>query len=150
MRQVEVISKANRGPWQISRVPLIYSRVTRNTYKEVEAQINARLNNWKASSLFLARRTTLKDIESKSIWRIGDRSHIDFWKHQWVPSLERLDQQNTQVTNYSESGSSLTDFLSVSSAWDINKLKEWLSEAMVHKIVSLFPPSPWKQEGHIA
>ncbi|XP_072066055.1 uncharacterized protein [Arachis hypogaea] len=41
-------------------VPIIHSRVTKNTYKEIESKLNARLNSWKASSLSLAGRTTLE------------------------------------------------------------------------------------------
>ncbi|RYR44728.1 hypothetical protein Ahy_A08g041008 isoform B [Arachis hypogaea] len=51
---------------------------------------------------------------------------------------------------YWATGSSLTDFLLVSGAWDINKLKEWLPDDTVHKIISMSPLSPWKQEDHIA
>ncbi|RYR02096.1 hypothetical protein Ahy_B06g080929 [Arachis hypogaea] len=72
------------------------SRVTKETYKEIEGKLNPRLNNWKTSSLFLAKRITLKTIiKPKSAGGLGlkhlkDLNHAYMTKAGWG-LIERKD-----------------------------------------------------------
>ncbi|KAL4299502.1 hypothetical protein AHAS_Ahas17G0107300 [Arachis hypogaea] len=44
----------------------------------------------------------------------------------------------------------LIDFLDVSGQWDVRKLQEFLPEDIVKRIVTISPPSPWKEADCIA
>ncbi|MED6181435.1 hypothetical protein PIB30_118602 [Stylosanthes scabra] len=91
-----------------------------------------------------------KDVEKNFIWRIGDGSRINFWNHNWVPSLGHLTNHVTQVSSQHNLSNSLNDFLLVSGNWDEQQLRNWLPDSVVNQIMAMSPPSPWKGEDQIA
>ncbi|RYR02033.1 hypothetical protein Ahy_B06g080882 [Arachis hypogaea] len=128
----------------------LWARVLRSKYK-CGSDILSRVNRKSSmSNLWKGIVSAWHDVEKKSIWHIGDGSQIKFWEHNWVPNLDSLQQHTTQVIFLGELESSLIDFLNVSGAWDEDKLKEWLPESMVTRIMAMAPPSPWKEADCIA
>ncbi|XP_025679132.1 uncharacterized protein [Arachis hypogaea] len=128
----------------------LWARVLRSKYK-CRSDILPRVNRKSSmSNLWKEIVSAWHDIERNSIWRIGDGSQIKFWEHNWVPNLGSLQQHTTQVISLGDLESSLMNFLNVSGDWDEDKLKEWLPESTVKRIMAMAPPSPWKKADCIA
>ncbi|QHO33127.1 Putative ribonuclease H protein [Arachis hypogaea] len=127
----------------------LWARVLRSKYRcgtDILPNIR-RINN--ASNLWKGVCRAWKDVESNTIWRIGDGSKINFWRHQWIPKLGTLDQHANQVRDSNYSPNSLNNFLSISGHWDDRKLREWLPDEVVQRVLAMAPPSPWKNEDQI-
>ncbi|XP_016167951.1 uncharacterized protein LOC107610411 [Arachis ipaensis] len=54
-----------------------------------------------------------------------------------------------QVNQYLNNNISLNDFFSVSRDWDEAKLKEWLPNNIIDRIIVVAPPSPWKKDDQV-
>ncbi|XP_072064218.1 uncharacterized protein [Arachis hypogaea] len=81
----------------------------------------------------------------KSICWTGEQLEIDREER-----FSLVKSSEGQVRAASDSGTLLTDFLSVSGDWDVAKLKSWLPDLVVQKILAMSPPSTWKEGDHIA
>ncbi|RYR43669.1 hypothetical protein Ahy_A08g040066 [Arachis hypogaea] len=79
-----------------------------------------------------------------------DGSQIRFWDHHWIPGVGNLSANTNQASNSVNYPVMLTDFLDVSGQWDARKLQKILPEDIVNKIISISPPSPWKEADCIA
>ncbi|QHO13829.1 Putative ribonuclease H protein family [Arachis hypogaea] len=103
-----------------------------------------------ASNLWKEVCSAWSDVKRNTTWRIGNGSEINFWDHNWVLKLGWLDQYATQVINTNVSNVSQNEFLSISGGWDEEKLKKWLQEEAVGRILAIAPLSPWKGSDRIA
>nr|XP_029150689.1 uncharacterized protein LOC114925755 [Arachis hypogaea] len=54
-----------------------------------------------------------------------------------------------RVNQYLNNNISLNDFFSVSRDWDEAKLKEWLPNNIIDRIIVVAPPSPWKKDDQV-
>ncbi|RYR22588.1 hypothetical protein Ahy_B03g067891 [Arachis hypogaea] len=104
----------------------------------------------KAFNLWKGICKTSNGVERNTIWRIGEGTNINFWKHNWVPELGKLEHHATQVISPLDTCCNLTDFLTVSGSWDLTKLSEWLPDSVIKRISAMAPLSPWKGMDSIA